>query len=161
MRGLSRTPEEYEATGYRLVEDILPGDLVDQLCAVHLEGEENWEDVLLQGHNQGGGRRHTAPGTVNKWLPSEIKWRLLRILADLFAVLDDLVHRIGAPVGGTDGRPPLGEATNGRTVISCLRCKVPRTRWCFLHPCRMILQKNPCKLHRGRAMATTRPTRGM
>ena len=40
-------PEEYEATGYRLVEDILPGDLVDQLCAVHLEGEENWEDILL------------------------------------------------------------------------------------------------------------------
>ena len=24
----SRTPEEYEATGYRLVGDILPGDLV-------------------------------------------------------------------------------------------------------------------------------------
>ena len=33
----SRTPEEYEATGYRLVEDIVPGDLVDQLCAVHLK----------------------------------------------------------------------------------------------------------------------------
>ena len=29
------------------MEDILPGDLVDQLCAVHLEGEENWEDILL------------------------------------------------------------------------------------------------------------------
>ena len=52
----SRTPEEYEATGYRLVEDILPGDLVDRLCAVHLDGEENWEDILLQGHHQGGGR---------------------------------------------------------------------------------------------------------
>ena len=68
----SRTPvdEEYEVTGYRLVEDILPGDLVDQLCAVHLEGEENWEDILLQGHNQGGGRWQTAPGTVEKWLNS-------------------------------------------------------------------------------------------
>ena len=87
----SRTPEEYEATGYRLVEDILPGDLVDQLCALHLEGEENWEDILLQGHNQGGGRRQTAPGTVDKWFPSNIKWRLLRILGDLFPVLDDLV----------------------------------------------------------------------
>ena len=80
----SRTPEEYEATGYRLVEDILPGNLVDHLCAVHLEGEENWEDILLQGHNQGGGRRQSAPGTVNKWLPSEIKGRLLRILPDIF-----------------------------------------------------------------------------
>ena len=89
----SRTPEEYEATCYRLVEDILPGDLVDQLCAVHLEGDENWEDILLQGHNQGGGRRQTAPGTVDKWLPSEIKWRLLRILADLSPVLDDLEER--------------------------------------------------------------------
>ena len=58
----SRTPDEYEATGYRLVEDVLPGDLVDQLCAVHLEGDENWEDILLQDHNQGGGRRQTAPG---------------------------------------------------------------------------------------------------
>ena len=37
----SRTPEEYEATGYRLVEDILPQDLVDELCALQLEGEEN------------------------------------------------------------------------------------------------------------------------
>ena len=37
------------------MEDILPGDLVDQLCALHLEGEENWEDILLKGHNQGGG----------------------------------------------------------------------------------------------------------
>ena len=45
----SRTPEECEATCYRLVEDILPGHLVDQLCAVHLEGEENSEDVLLSG----------------------------------------------------------------------------------------------------------------
>ena len=100
-----RTPEVYEATGYRLVEDILSGDVVDQLCAVHLEGDENREDILLQGHNQGGGRRQTAPATVNKWLPSEIKWQLLRILADLFSVLDDLedrearlVERMDAPL---------------------------------------------------------------
>ena len=57
----SRTPEEYEATGYHLVEDILPPDLVDQLCALQLEGEENWEDILLQGHNQGGGRQQNTP----------------------------------------------------------------------------------------------------
>ena len=100
----SRTPKEYEAIGYRLVEDILPGDLVDQLCAMHLEGDENWEDIVLQGHNQAGGRRQTAPGRVNKWLPSELKWRLLHILADLFPVLDDLedkeprlVERMDAP----------------------------------------------------------------
>ena len=43
----SRTPEEYEATGYHSVEDILPSDLVDQLCALQLEGDENWEDILL------------------------------------------------------------------------------------------------------------------
>ena len=53
---------------------------------------------------QGGRRRQTAPGTVNKCFPSEIKWRLLRILADLFPVLDDLedpqprlVERMDAP----------------------------------------------------------------
>ena len=89
----SRTPEEYEVPGYCLVEDILPPELVDQLCALQLEGEENWEDILLQGHNQGGGRRQTAPGTVNKWLPSELKWRLLRVLEDLFPVLDDFEDR--------------------------------------------------------------------
>ena len=43
----------------------MPGDLVDHLCALHLEGDENGEHILLQGHNQGGGRRQTAPGTVN------------------------------------------------------------------------------------------------
>ena len=43
----SKTPEEYEAIGYRLVEDILPSDLVDQLCALQLQGDENWEDILL------------------------------------------------------------------------------------------------------------------
>ena len=85
----SRNPEEYEATGYRFMEDILPGNLVDQLCAVHWEGDENWQDILLEGHNQGGRRRQTA-GRVDKWLPLEIKWRLLRILSHLFPVLDDL-----------------------------------------------------------------------
>ena len=103
----SRTPGEYEATDYRLVEDILPRDLVDQLCAVHLEGDENWGDILLQGHNQGRGRRQTAPGTVNKWLPSDIKWRLLRILADLFPVLDDLQDREPRLVEWMD-TPPWG-----------------------------------------------------
>ena len=155
----SRTPEEYEATGYRLVEAILPGDLVDQLCAVHSEGEENWEDILLQGHNQGGGRRQTALGTMDKWLPSDIKWRLLRILGDLFPVLDDLVDREPRLVERMDDPP--GGATNGCTAISCLRCRVPRTRGWLSYPCRMIPRKSPCKLHRGRAMATTRPTRGM
>ena len=43
----SRTPGEFEATGYRLVEDILPRDLVDQLCALQSEGEENWQDIFL------------------------------------------------------------------------------------------------------------------
>ena len=104
----SRTPEEYEATSYRLVEDVLPGDLVDQLCAVHLEGEENWEDILLQGHNQGGGCRQTAPGTVDKGLPSDIKWRLLRILADLFPVLDDLAYKEPRLVQRMDAPPWRG-----------------------------------------------------
>ena len=43
----------------------------------------------------GAGR---PPGTVNKWLPSEIKWRLLRILADLFLV--------GCAVLGRGAEPP-------------------------------------------------------
>ena len=65
---------------------------MDELCALHLEGEGNWEDILLQGHNQDGGRRQTAPGTVDKWLPGPpaLKWRLLHILADFLLVLDDL-----------------------------------------------------------------------
>ena len=83
----SRTPEAYEATGYRLLEDILPTHLVDELCALQLEGEENWQDILLHGHNQGGGRRQTAARTVNKCLSPELKWCLLHILADLFPVL--------------------------------------------------------------------------
>ena len=154
----SRTPEEYEATGYRLVEDIPPPDLVDQLCVLQLEGEVNWEDIPLQGHNQGGGRRQTTRGTVNKWLPSELKWRLLRILADLFVVLDDLEDR--EPRLVERRAPPPGWAINGRTAISCLRCGVPRARVWFSYPCKMIPQKNLCKLLRGRAMAKTRPTRG-
>ena len=102
----SGTPKEYEATGNRLVEDILPSDLVDQLCVVQLDRDENWEDILLQGLNQSGGRRQTAPGTVNKWLPSEIHWRLLRILADLFPVVDDLVDREPRLVEPMDAPPP-------------------------------------------------------
>ena len=53
----SRSPREYDAATYRLSEDVLPPDLIDALCARYLEGDENCEDVLLQGHNQGGGRR--------------------------------------------------------------------------------------------------------
>ena len=127
---------------------------------MHLEGEENWEDILLQGHNQGGGRWQTAPVMVNKWLPSEIKWRLLRIWGDLFPVLDDLEDREPRLVERMHAPPP-GGATNGRTAISCLRCGVMRTRGWFSYLCRMIPHQNPCKLHRGRAMATTLPTRGM
>ena len=127
----SRTPKEYEATGYRLVEDILPGDLVDQLCAVHLEGEENWEDILLQGHNQGGGCRQTAPGTVNKWLPSDIKWRLLRILADLFPVLDDLEDRVPRLVERMDAPPWRGYQWPYRDFMLTLR-DAPDTRVLFV-----------------------------
>ena len=157
----SRTPEGYEATGYRLVGDILPGDLVDQLCAVHLEGDENWEDILLQGHNQGGGRWQTAPGTMNKWLPPELKWRLLHILANLFPVLDDLQDREARLVGRMDAPPPPLQGYQGphRDFMLTLRGAAD-TRVVFIS-----LQddppKNPCKLHRGRGMATTRPTRGM
>ena len=86
----SRTPEEYEATGYRLLEDVLPADIVDELCALQLQGEENREDILLHGDNQGGGRRQIASRTVNKWLRPELKWCLLHILGDLFPVMDDL-----------------------------------------------------------------------
>ena len=93
----SRTPEEYEATGYHLVEDIVLADLVDELCALQLEGEENWEDILLQGHNQGGGSQAPAnrPGNGEQLAPlgTQLKWRLLRILSDLFPVLDDLEDR--------------------------------------------------------------------
>ena len=117
----SRTPEEYEATGYRLVEDVLPGHFVDQLCAVLLEGDENWEDILLWGHNQGGGRRQSAPGTVNKWLPSEIKWRLLRILADLFPVLDDLADREPRLVERMDAPPRRGYQWPPRDFMLTLR----------------------------------------
>ena len=88
---------------------------------MHLEGDENWEDILLQGHNQGGGRRQTAPGTVNKWLPSEIKWRLLRILADLFPVLDDLEDREPRLVERMDAPPWRGYQWPHRDFMLALR----------------------------------------
>ena len=103
------------------MEDVLPGDLVDQLCAVHLEGDENGEDILLQGHNQGGGRRQTAPGTVNKWPPSEIKWHLLRILADVFPVLDDLADREPRLVERMDAPPWRGYQWPHRNFMLTLR----------------------------------------
>ena len=37
---------------------------------------------------------------MNKWLPSEIKWRSPRILADLFPVLDDVADRESRLVDG-------------------------------------------------------------
>ena len=42
-----RSCKKYEGTSYRLLEDVLPADLVDESCALDLEGEENWEDILL------------------------------------------------------------------------------------------------------------------
>ena len=48
---------------------------------------------------------------MNKWLPSELKWRLLRILADLFQVLDDLEDR----------EPRLVERKEGRDFMLTLR----------------------------------------
>ena len=68
--------------------------------------EENWEDILLQGHNQGGGRRQTTPGAVNNSVPSELKWRLLRILAHLFPVLDALEDREPWLVEQKEAPPP-------------------------------------------------------
>ena len=43
---------------------------------------------------------------MNKWLPSEIKCRLVRILANLFPVLDDLEDREPRLVERMDA-PPL------------------------------------------------------
>ena len=65
----SRSAEEYEATHYHLLEYILRADMVDDFCALQLEGEENWEDILLHGHNQGGGRRQTTPGREGDFFP--------------------------------------------------------------------------------------------
>ena len=101
----SRSPEEYEATGYRLLEDVLLADLVVESCALYLEGEQNCVDILLEGHNQGGGRRQTALGTVDKWLTPALKWCWLHILADLFPVLDDL-EAMGCAVLGRGAEPP-------------------------------------------------------
>ena len=126
----SGTPEEYEAIGYRSVQVIVPGDLVDQLCAVHLEGDENWEDILLQGHNQGGWRRQTAPGTVNKSLPSEIKCPLLRILADVSWCL--MTWRTGSPGWGNGWTPPLGGTTNGQRSFMLTLQGAPDTRVVFI-----------------------------
>ena len=67
---------------------------------------DDWEDILLRGHNQGGGRRQTAPGRVHNWLPSDMKWNLLRILADLFPVLDDLADKEPRLVERMDAPPP-------------------------------------------------------
>ena len=99
----------------------MPRDLVDQLCALHLEGDENCEDILLLGHNQGGGRRQTAPGTANKWLLSEIQWCLLRILADLFPVLDYLEEKEPRLVERMDAPPWRGYQWPHRDFVLTLR----------------------------------------
>ena len=151
----STIPEEYKATGYRLVEDFLPSDLVGRLCAMQLEGYENWEDILLEGHNQGRGRRQTAPGTVNKWLPSEITWRLLRILADLFPVLDDLVDREPRLVERMEAPPLEGYHWPHRDFMLTSRGAAD-TRVVFIS-----LQDDPLvKISANCTMATTHPTRG-
>ena len=120
---------------------------MNESCALPLEGEENWENLLLQGHNQGGGRRQTAPGTVNKSLRPELKWRCCTF-GETFSRCQ-MTWRTGSPGWWHGRRPPHGWAINGRTVTSCLRCGVPRTRGLFSYPCRMIPQKNLCKLHPG------------
>ena len=104
-----------------MLEDVLPADLVDALCALDLEGEENWEDILLQGRNQGGGCRQTAPGTVDKWLPSELKWHLPHILADLFPVLDDLEDREPRLVDRKEAPPWRGYQWPHRDFMLTLR----------------------------------------
>ena len=113
------------------MEDILPGDLVDQLCALHLESEEKWEDILLRGHNQGGGRRQTARERWTSGLPSDIKWRLLRILGDLFPVLDDLVDREPWLVERMDAPPWRGYQWSHRDFMLTLR-GAPGTRVVFV-----------------------------
>ena len=115
------TPEEYEATCYRLLEAVLSLDLVDELCALQLEGEENWEDILLQGQYQGNGRRQTAPGTVNKWLRPELKCRLLHILADVLPVLDDLEDGEPRLVEWKEASPWMGYQWPHRDFMRTLR----------------------------------------
>ena len=124
----SRSPEEYEATGYRLMGDILPSDLVDELCALQLDGDENSANILLHARNQGDGRQPNDPGKVNKWLPPEIKWRLIRILANVSPSLDDLVDTepLGVLLEGVRRNPPLlGTARTAMcTRLQCLKVTV-------------------------------------
>ena len=117
----SRSPKAYETTGYRSLQHVLPPDMVDELCAVQLEGEENWEDIVLEGYNEGSGRRQTAPGTVDKWLPPEVKWCLLHMLADLFPVLDDLVDREPRLVDRKEAPPWRGYQWRHRDFMLTLR----------------------------------------
>ena len=96
---------------------------------------------------------------MNKWLPSESKWRLLRILADLFPVLDDLEDREPRLVERMDAPPRRGYQWPHRDFMLTLRGAAD-TRVVFVS-----LQDDPpeksLRLYWGRAMATTRPTRGM
>ena len=62
-------------------------ELVEKLCALDLEEEEElWEDILPRSYNQGGGRRQTAPRTVDMWLipQGSLGTGVVNILCDLF-----------------------------------------------------------------------------
>ena len=102
----SRSSKEYEAKRYHLLEDVLLADVVDELCALDLEGEENWEDILLHSHNQRGGRRQTAVGTVNKWLPPGTQVAFAAHFGRPFPSARRRGGQ-GAPVGGSEGGTPM------------------------------------------------------
>ena len=139
----SWTPEEYKTTGYRLVQDILPPDLMDQLCALQFEREEHWDDIL-QGHNQGGWRRQTALGTVNKRLPST----QVAFAAHFSRPLPGAggPGGQGAPSGRTEGGGWMGYQWPHRDFMLTLRGAAD-TRGVFIS-CRMIRRKSLCRLHR-------------
>ena len=106
----SRSPKEYEATGYRLFKDLLLTDVVDALCALDLKGGELGGNSP-SGPQPRGGRRQMAPGTLDKWHPLALRWRLLHILADLFhlfPVLRDLEDKEPRLVEWTQPAPWRG-----------------------------------------------------
>ena len=101
-----------------------------------------------------------------QWLSPAPKGLILQLSAETSTALFAMMQRAQGPqrqyvsVYHVPDAVREKEALNDRTAISCLRCGVPRTRGWFSYPCRMIRKKNLCKLRRGRAMATTRPSRG-
>ena len=58
---------------------------------------------------------------MSKWLPSELKWRLLHILADLFPVLDDLEDRQPRLVDRKEAPPSRGYQWPHRDFMLTLR----------------------------------------